>query len=178
MNPYFHKFDIELYNYPYEKLKGNLYQEFVSPDNGTGIHYYTIKNMSQFFAVHVKEFCKIMPEGAFITEVTGQGLLDPHRDHGIKVAVNFYFEPNGSITRFHIPKESAKTIRYPGEKESNLYRIEDVEEVTQFTAEKNEAYVLNVSQIHSVLSPNPGTRKFITYNWSNYTYEEVLANLC
>jgi len=67
---------------------------------------------------------------------------------------------------------------YPGQENANLYRIDDVEEVAQFTAEKNDAYVLNVSKIHSVYSPNPGTRKFISYNWVNYSFEEIVANLC
>ena len=178
MNNYFHKFHLEIYPFDYESLKGDLFTEFVSKENGTGIHYYMPTNLEKFISLHPKPFCKIRPEGAFITEVTGQGLLDPHVDHTIKCCINYYFEPNGSTTSFHIPKESAAAKLYPGQENANLYRIDDVEEVAQVTAEKNDAYVLNVSKIHSVYSPNPGTRKFISYNWVNYSFEEIVANLC
>jgi hypothetical protein len=178
MNNYYHKFHLDIFPFDYSSLKGDLFTEFVSKDNGTGIHYYMPTNLEKFISLHPKPFCKIRPEGAFITEVTGQGLLDPHIDHTIKCCINFYFEPNGSVTSFHVPNAESSAKMYPGESVANLYKIEDVTEVATFTAEPNEAYVLNVSKIHSVYSPNPGTRRFISYNWINYSFEEIVANLC
>jgi|688.fasta_scaffold88964_5 hypothetical protein len=178
MNNYYHKFNLEIYPFDYESLKGQLFTEFISKDNGTGIHYYMPTNLEKFISLHPKPFCKIRPEGAFIVEVTGQGLLDPHIDHTIKCCINYYFEPNESVTSFHVPKENTSPSLYPGQAEANLFKIDDVDEVASFKAERNEAYVLNVSKIHSVYSPNQGTRKFISYNWVNHSFEEIVSNLC
>jgi hypothetical protein len=49
--------------------------------------------------------------------------------------------------------------------------------VGQFIAEKNDCYLLNVSEIHSVLSPNPGARRMITWQWRNASFDEVLENI-
>jgi hypothetical protein len=178
MNSYFHKFHLEVRPFDYETLKGGLEIEFISKDNGTGIHYYSINDFEKLTSLHIKPFCKIPPQYVSFTEVTGQGLLNPHIDHTIKCCVNYYFEPNGSTTCFYRPKHFSTAQTYPGQTEANIYSIDEVEEVAQFTSLKNEAYLLNVSKIHSVYSPNSGTRKFISYSWTNYSFEKIVANLC
>ena len=58
-----------------------------------------------------------------------------------------------------------------------VYMFDDLECVDSFTAKQNDCYLLDVQQIHSVKKPNNGTRRFITFQWYNATFQDVLDSI-
>ena len=178
----FNKINYTLKDFDPKQLKGQLHISYGNAPNPK-ISYYYIKDIDYFRTLYTKRLCKIKPDTIFFAEITGMGHLKPHRDHNVSCCINYYFEPNGSTTFFHKEKvlpypwsESGPTV-YPGKTTANIYVLAQVDTVGKFIAEKNECYLLNVSEIHSVLSPNPGTRRMITWQWTNTSYNEVLENI-
>ena len=75
----------------------------------------------------------------FFSEIIGEGLLLPHRDHNVSCCVNLYFEPNGSTTFFHKEKENIDAFVYPGKSTANIYDLRQVNTVGKFIAKKNDS---------------------------------------
>jgi hypothetical protein len=48
---------------------------------------------------------------------------------------------------------------------------------TQFVANSNDVFLLNVSEIHSVIKTSSTPRVFISYSWNNITYEDLLTDI-
>jgi hypothetical protein len=172
----FEKLNYSIKDFDPERLKGQRHTFYGNPPRPT-ISYYLIKDMEYFRGLCPHPICKIKPDTLFFAEITGEGLLKPHRDHNVSCCVNLYFEPNGSTTFFHQEKENIDAFVYPGKTTANIYDLHQVDTVGQFIAEKNDCYLLNVSEIHSVLSPNPGARRMITWQWRNASFDEVLENI-
>ena len=172
----FEKLNYSIKDFDPERLKGQRHTFYGNPPRPT-ISYYLIKDMEYFRQLCPHPICKIKPDTLFFAEITGEGLLKPHRDHNVSCCVNLYFEPNGSTTFFHQEKEDIDAFVYPGKTTANIYDLHQVDTVGQFIAEKDDCYLLNVSEIHSVLSPNPGARRMITWQWRNASFEEVLENI-
>jgi len=172
----FNKINYTLKDFDLKQLKGQLHISYGNAPNPR-ISYYLIKDMDYFRSLCSAPICKIKPDTLFFAEITGAGHLKPHRDHNVSCCINYYFEPNESVTFFHKEKPNINASVYPGKTTANIYTLEQVDTVGKFIAEKNECYLLNVSEIHSVLSPNPGARRMITWQWRNSSYDEVLENI-
>lgn len=172
----FDKINYSIKDFDPERLKGQLHTFYGNAPNPR-ISYYLIKDMDYFKSLCSAPICKIKPDTLFFAEITGAGHLKPHRDHNVSCCINYYFEPNESVTFFHKEKPNINAFVYPGKTTANIYTLEQVDTVGKFIAEKNECYLLNVSEIHSVLSPNPGARRMITWQWRNSSYDEVLENI-
>jgi len=152
---------------------------FVGNGTDTYLSYCLLTNIGEFMSVHTREFCKIPPSIALYSQLTGQGLHGAHIDHGPKCALNYYISAGIDETIFYKKKTNdVKSMLYPGKTQANGYDVKDLDEVDKFVANSNEAYLLNVSEIHSVNKITNNTRTFIAYLWYNHTYEEVLENLC
>jgi hypothetical protein len=172
----FEKINYSIKEFDPERLKGKLHTSYGNPPRPT-ISYYLIKDTEYFRQLCPHPICKIKPDTLFFAEITGKGHLKPHRDHNVSCCINLYFEPNGSATFFHKEKPNIDAFVYPGKTTANIYDLHQVDTVGQFIAEKDDCYLLNVSEIHSVLSPNPGARRMITWQWRNASFEEVLENI-
>ena len=172
----FEKINYSIKEFDPERLKGRHHISYGNPPRPT-ISYYLIKDTEYFKTLCSHPICKIPADYLFFSEITGEGLLKPHRDHNVSCCVNLYFEPNGSTTFFHKEKENIGAFVYPGKATANIYDLHQVNTVGKFIAKKNDCYLLNVSEIHSVLSPNPGARRMLTWQWTDTPYEEVLKNI-
>ena len=60
---------------------------------------------------------------------------------------------------------------------ANIFPLTDVDLVDEFVAEQNDMYLLDVSKIHSVDSPNRGIRKFISFQWVGIPFEKIRDSL-
>lgn len=157
-------------------LKGN---ELLSKYNSftTTLEYFNINDVDLFRKLHLKKIFTIRPDRIRFSIITGKGLLLPHRDHNTTAVLNYYASAGEDATVFYTCKEGATAIQYPGKVESNVYTLDKLDEVGRFVANSNDAYLLDVSQVHSVEKVSEEPRLFISYLWSNHSYEEVLNDI-
>lgn len=157
-------------------LKGdNLLSKYNS--NTTTLEYFNISDVELFRKLHLKKIFTIKPDRIRFSIITGQGLLLPHRDHNTKVVLNYYASAGYDATVFYNCKDAASSIRYPGKEQANIYTLDNLDEVGRYVANSNDAYLLDVSQVHSVEKVNSVPRLFISYLWANHSYEEVLNDI-
>jgi len=157
------------------KFKGS--ELVTSYESGTVFLEYH-NTTSLFKNQHVRNPFKIQPTSVVFAEMKGKGMLLPHRDHGVKTGLNYYISADQDITSFYKTKNNEVLgFNYPGQSTSNIYNQDDVVEIDRFVANSNEAYLLDISQIHSVERISSNSRIFIGYQWADHAYEEVLDSL-
>jgi hypothetical protein len=80
----------------------------------------------------------------------------PHIDSGVSTVINVYIKSGGYVTEFNKPKEGRKSFKLKNQTNGVSYNFDDVEILDSFVANDGDAYVLDVSKLHSVHS---GTEK-------------------
>jgi hypothetical protein len=143
----------------------------------TKLEYFKLDNYEQFKSYHTLRPYIIPPDSIRIGRITGKGVLLPHKDHNTTAVLNFYISASNDPTIFYFDKPGAKTLRYPGKTSNNIFLPTEVEEVCRFTAEKNTGYLLDVSQIHSVIKSTTEPRIFINYTWRSASFSQVLEGI-
>jgi hypothetical protein len=178
MTVYFKKIDSSIFPTALidpDSIKGELKFHYGHP------RYFEISDKD--YVESLKKVFKIPPVNFYLVE--GHGVLPPHFDHGQDSCLNFYIRPGGYTTSFWKLKENAKnrvSIKYDAKtnttKEVNTgYYYEDLILIDQFQAIAGEAYVLNISEIHSVEGANPEKpRAFVQLQW-NMTMDQLLKSL-
>lgn len=179
-NSFFRKFSAN-FNYVdnISLFKGENSFNFVAGE--TAISYNKISDPIRLVRnVFPNKIFKIEPHLIYYTEVPGPGLLNPHRDHGVTTVANFYFDSNDAVTTFYKVKGEAKGINYSGAaavQNDNIYDLNNLEEACSFKANNGDCYLLNVREIHSVYTENPGRRKFINMQWYGVDIDTVYASI-
>jgi hypothetical protein len=159
----------------YQQFMGNEVAKFVS---GTvTLEYYALENVESFRKLHLRNLFGIRPDRVQFATIDGVGFLAPHRDHNTLVTLNYYAIAGDDVTIFYKEKEGAVPVTYEGKEQANIFNPNDLLEVGSFVANSNEAFLLDVSQIHAVLKTNPEPRVFVSYAWANHTYDQVLDSL-
>jgi hypothetical protein len=101
----------------------------------------------------------------------------PHTDSGIKVSINTYLKPSGFRTVFHNKKhKNVRGRKIENQTNGNVFNYEDLIDIDEFVAEKNETWVLNVSEIHSVQNKNfqsGDTREMIVVQSNTMDFDSV-----
>ena len=126
------------------------------------------------------EYLKVLqPDAVRYVEITGDDQVSPHRDHTTVTSLNCYFQTGGATTHFWNEKKDATPLRFPGATTSNIFKnFDDLEYVASFTANDGEAYLLDVSQIHSVERKEPlQDRRFIQLSWHRARFDAVLERI-
>jgi hypothetical protein len=145
----------------------------------TVLEYRNILDLDLFRSLHRRKISKIPPSRVAFTTLEGTGSLFPHIDHECLVALNFYVLAGQDSTKFYQIKDenSVKKIQYPGKKDAKIYHPSSLIEKESFIANANDAYLLNVSKIHSVEKISKAPRIFMSYLWNDHSYEEVLKSI-
>lgn len=163
-----------------DRLKGDYVTSYGKSPNPV-ITYYTIKDVEYLNSLlpGVLPWDSIPPFSVKYVELIDEqsGHLQPHVDHDISLCANYYITTTKSITHFYEKKDEAKGFAYGSRKSSNIFYFHEVDKVGDFCANDNEMYLLDVSKIHSVESPNPGLRRFLSWQWKSTTFEEVVNGL-
>jgi hypothetical protein len=150
---------------------------YYSNDRQGGSYFYGIKNFSEFFLLH-KGMFNIIPNGMYYCEFTGTELVTPHRDRGTSVALNLYLETDNAATIFYkeiIPDHTHAAVKYIKPYSTS---IDNLIEVSRFTAEPYDLYLLDVNEIHGIQKTTSIPRSMITYRWSpRYTFDQILKSL-
>jgi hypothetical protein len=171
------KINFKLDNVDFERLKGDVATSYGRTPRPV-LTYYRLKDPAYLKSLMPAElFAGIPPFQVQLAEIIGSGHLLPHIDHNISACANYYVETNESTTYFYKKKEHSYGYVYPGRAYANIFTLDQVDCVDQFVAEQNDMYLLNVSKIHSVDSPNPGIRKFISWQWVNVPFESICDSL-
>ena len=161
----------------FDRLKGRPVAQYGRAPRPV-LTYYTLNDPEYFKSLLPENmFYGIEPQQVQLAEIVGAGHLLPHIDHNISACANFYLDTNGSTTYFYTKKESSNGWVYPGRKLANIFNLDQVDKVDEFTAEPKDLYLLNVSKIHSVDSPNPGIRRFISWQWFKTPFEQIQDTL-
>jgi hypothetical protein len=175
------KIDFKLKEDPdFERLRGPFYTSYGKFPFPV-ISYYDIKDMDYLNSLLPDEmpWDALPPDKVKVSEINNviAGHLIPHIDHGISVCANYYSKTGNSTTYFYKVKNQETATVYPGKDTANIYGFDQVDCVGEFTADTNDLYLLNVSQIHSVNTPKAGKRQFITWQWLDATFDEIVGAL-
>ena len=171
------KINFKLNDLDFERLKGSFVTAYGRAPRPV-LTYYRLGDPEYLKSLMPAEmFAGIPPFQVQLAEIVGAGHLLPHVDHNISACANYYVDTNGSTTYFYKRKENTQGYVYPGRAAANIFTLDQVERVDQFVAEATDMYLLNVSKIHSVDSPNPGIRRFISWQWVNVPFEQICNSL-
>lgn len=171
------KINFKLKEVDFERLKGEVATCYGRAPYPV-LTYYRLKDPDYFRSLLPKQmFFGINPFQVQFAEIVGAGHLPAHIDHNISACANYYVETNGSTTYFYNKKPNATGLVYPGRDVANIFPLSGLDLVDEFVAEQNDLYLLDVSKIHSVNSPNNGIRKFISFQWVGVPFEKVRDTL-
>lgn len=135
------------------------------------ISYYKINKLYTLLSPAI---LALAPDTVTWTEVAPEANL-PHRDHGVSTNLNIYIEPGGAATKFYNINSGA--IPYTPDPERfypNLYRPDDLKFYGEFTAQPQEAYLLDVTQVHQVSGLAGSSRTIIQLSWKKHSYLDLL----
>lgn len=114
-------------------------------DEFIGIQYFNIKpelNQQLLDLIIPKEYHSRFK--LYLLLINSWTIL-PHIDFGISTAINYYITTSNGIVHFYKPKDPSQKNN-----EGNIFKFSDVEPVTHVQPVKNDIWILNTSQIHSV----------------------------
>lgn len=114
------------------------------------------------------------PDSARWVEIVGEGETGPHKDIGQMTTMNLYLETSDEVTYFWEPKENAVALDVGG---AFGYSPNDLILTSSFKAKPGDAYLLDISKIHSVSRASSSVRKFIQLKWRNVPFSEVQRRL-
>lgn len=120
-----------------------------------GISYYNISFFVQ--KLIIKKFIPKKYEHLF--EVTWMEItspyIPPHTDSNIKCVINIYMKTNNATTSFYnIKNTNYKTTKIKNQTDGYIFDETELEKICEFTANINDAWLLNVKTPHSVRTYN------------------------
>jgi hypothetical protein len=148
--------------------------QYYSNARKAGSTFYAVKNLTLLKEQILKNIFKIQPNNCFFAEFTGSGLVTPHTDGGgDTVALNLYLDAvSNDETIYYRLKPHA--VPYPA---SSSYNVDDLTEISKFTAKQYDTYLLDVSKIHGIQKYSNNVRSMITFRWKTYYYQDILRSL-
>jgi hypothetical protein len=178
---FFEKINFILKEEPdFDRLKGTPVTSYGRSPRPV-LTYYTIRDIAYFNSILPDNmpWGSIKPLQAQVAEIIDPsgGHLLPHIDHNISACANYYIQTGGSTTHFYNLKIDGKGFTYPGRTSANIFPLDQVDRLDSFTANSKDLFLLDVSSIHSVETPGPGRRRFITWQWVGSTFEEIRKSL-
>lgn len=99
-------------------------------------------------------------------EIAEGAKVQPHVDHGIRTVLNLYVTTGGAVTTFWKPKPDRQPFCHPGKLTANRYLWSDILFTCYFKAQAGEAYLMDVTSVHSVTSmTGMGVRTILQAAW-------------
>ena len=165
----------------FEKLRGSVVTSYGRSPRPI-LTYYRLKDEEYFKSLLPDDLFwspETPPYQVQVAEIIDEagGHLLPHIDHLISACANYYLKTSESTTHFYNIKPNGMGFVYPGRQSANIFTLDQVDKVTDFKAVDGDMYLLDVSNIHSVETPKPGKRQFITWQWIGVPFEKVRKSL-
>ena len=177
----YRKINLQLPPVELSRVKGDVFFEY----HGGVLVVYRIKDIDYFENLYKDRIqFDIKPDLMAYIEIVGPGAM-PHTDEAA-TTLNYTIDDANCITSFWRVNENAKTVptdrtdeqgntiksKVIGYNESDLIRL------TSFKANPGDAYLLDVSKIHSVFKPKQDTvRKFVSWRWINTSFDQVASSI-
>ncbi len=127
----------------------------------------------QFYAVIPKRYWRDFD----FSLMTINSAIYPHVDRDYITTINFYLETGGDIRTIVFSNGELANINDLVEYSSGVYDESTLTELGSFVAKNNEAWLLDVSKVHTVHNPNDAVRKALALRTKIYTYEQVYEML-
>jgi hypothetical protein len=148
----------------------------------SGIHFFEILNIDYLNSLFS---FKLQPTNCYFVEIYLS--LSTHIDNNAISCLNYYITSQNAATNFWAASENAVPInsqRFDASLNqivdvNNRYNIKDLTLVDSFTANDNEAYFLNIGQIHSVRGPQLYTkpRVLLQFQWGLIPIDSLIDQL-
>jgi hypothetical protein len=161
---------------------------YYSAAYGPDFNIYGIENYhKEYIAALVVDKIKfhIPFDDVGVVKINGDGVR-PHIDHR-GTGLNYYIRTPPATTLFWEPETPTLEgipvgIDLPdgGQKSSEAvdYSTMPLRQIGSFQTKSHEAWLLDVSRIHSVEKNYQNIdRVYIRWNWSNHSYDEILASI-
>jgi hypothetical protein len=151
------------------------------------IRYHGVNRSIEFFNISnviEQTLLEIIPmeyrkyfKGSFFSINTSY--IRPHTDSDRKVGVNFYVKGNNAITKFFNIKEGATVVHEQvfGQTNGSVYQESNLVSTGIFKATPGEVWILDVSQIHSVINSSGEDRVAYTLSSNILSYSDTLEIL-
>jgi hypothetical protein len=173
MNPARKLCDIEL---PPVAIEKNLRIQYGFEIDGAfkGIAYHNITDdikipiLKRFFGDHYHNYDMTLM-------VINHHVIPPHTDSDTLTVINIYIETGQAVTTFYEKRGTPKEYKLLNQTDGSMYHPDDLQQIFSFKAQPFEAWILNVSKIHSVTMPQPGIRMAYCI-MSSAPFETVLAD--
>jgi len=125
-----------------------------------------------------EQFYSVIPKRYWddfdFTLMTINSRIYPHIDRDYVATINFYLETGGEyVTSVYQDTDTKSDINDKVDYSSGVFNLEDLREVGSFIAKNNEAWLLDVSRIHTVHNINDTTRKALSLRTTKHSYDEV-----
>ena len=109
--------------------------------------------------------------------MTINSAIYPHVDRDYITTINFYLETGGDIRTIVFSDGELAKINDLVDYSSGVYDESTLTELGSFVAKNNEAWLLDVSKVHTVHNPNDAVRKALALRTKIYNYEQVYEML-
>jgi hypothetical protein len=115
----------------------------------------------------------------FLTSMSISGSVPPHTDSGILSTINIYIKPDVCKTTFYkMVTNTPTTMQVENQTNGKIFSMSSLEEIGSFVAEKDDAWLLDVTLPHSVTSANSSISRFAVCLQSNkHTADDVRSML-
>jgi hypothetical protein len=143
-----------------------------------GISYsnFTANDTVQFYRVIPKQYRDRF--SISLMQVTGN--VPPHTDSGVTAVINFYVTTNNCLTQFYELLDSdTGAFQVANQTDGFVYSLDKLRATDSFTAEPGDAWILDVSKPHAVISNAPADtpRLAICLSTNVFSYTELLRLL-
>lgn len=165
--------DLEL---PPATIEKNLRIQYGFEVDGVfqGVSYYNVTDeikmpiLNRFFGDHAHNYDLTLM-------LINSQVIPPHTDSGTVTVINIYIETGDAITTFYEKKGTPTEYKLLNQTDGSMYHPNDLQQIFSFKARPFEAWLLNVSKIHSVTMPAPGIRMAYCI-MSTESFDTVLAD--
>lgn len=177
----FRKINLQLPNIDLDRVKGEVFFNY----HGGVLVVHKIQDPVYFEELYKSriEF-SVKPDLVAYIEILGQG-AEPHTDEAA-TTLNYTIDDANCITSFwNVKKQGASVPADRIDEFGNTiksgvigYDEKDLVRLTSFRANPGDAYLLDVSKIHSVFKPKYETvRKFVSWRWITASFDEVSSGI-
>ena len=172
-NEYFKQINLSFPDISTDDIKGELVVEHIDKGTNTGIRYWKLKDRLLNQCI-IDMFASIGLYNPIITYAEVDRNIWLHRDINGTVVINHYIDTPEARTIFYEPKENYSGIAIDG---NTIYEQQYCIKQTEFIAQPNSSYILDVSSIHSVTLRTYGVRKFLSIGFTKWTYSKLIEHL-
>jgi hypothetical protein len=177
----YRKIDLKLPPIELGRVKGDVAFEY----HGGVLVVYKIKDLDYFENLYKDKIqFGVKPDLLAYIEILGEGAA-PHTDEAT-ATLNYTIDDASCITSFWRVNEQVDAV--PAERVDEQgraikskvmgYDEKDLVRLTSFKANPGDAYLLDVSKIHSVFKPKYETvRKFLSWRWVTTPFDTVSSSI-